>query len=96
LSGGEQQMLAIGRGMMAQPRLLMVDELSLGLSPRASEQISAALSSLRDLYGTTLLLVDQNLGLLSRTCEALYVLSDGLLTPIAHDSATTAAAAGYF
>ena len=96
LSGGEQQMLAIGRGMMAQPRLLMVDELSLGLSPRASEQISAGLSSLRELYGTTLLLVDQNLGLLSRTCEALYVLSDGLLTPIAHDSATTAAAAGYF
>ena len=97
LSGGEQQMLAIGRGMMARPRLLMVDELSLGLSPHAAEQISTGLRSLRDLYGTTLLLVDQNLGLLARTCEELYVLNDGSLSPVPADgSAEAAGAAGYF
>ena len=80
LSGGEQQMLAIGRGLMAQPRLLMVDELCLGLSPRATEQICDGLRRVQDHHGTTLLLVDQNLALLADTCDEVYVLCDGVLS----------------
>ena len=58
LSGGEQQMLAIGRALMAGPRLLMLDEPSLGLAPRIVAEIMRALADLRDA-GTTILLVEQ-------------------------------------
>ncbi len=85
-------MLAIGRGLMAQPRLLMVDELSLGLSPRAAQQICDALRAAQDHHGTTLLLVDQNLALLADVCDELYVLRDSVLSPAttAADAADTA------
>ena len=59
LSGGEQQMCAIARGLMAKPKLLMIDELSLGLAPRAVEKLIDALRSIRD-SGVTILVVEQD------------------------------------
>jgi branched-chain amino acid transport system ATP-binding protein len=60
MSGGEQQMLVIGRALMAKPRLLLLDEPSLGLAPRVAAQIMALLRKLRDDTGLTVLLVEQN------------------------------------
>jgi branched-chain amino acid transport system ATP-binding protein len=60
LSGGERQMLALGRALMARPSLLLLDEPSLGLAPRAAWQIMALLRRLRDSTGLTVLLVEQN------------------------------------
>jgi branched-chain amino acid transport system ATP-binding protein len=60
LSGGERQMLAIGRALMARPRLLLLDEPSLGLAPRLAAQILGLLRSLRERTGLTVLLVEQN------------------------------------
>ena len=59
MSGGEQQMLALGRALMVQPRLMMIDEPSLGLAPQAADQIFSTIRRLADL-GITLLLVEQN------------------------------------
>jgi branched-chain amino acid transport system ATP-binding protein len=61
LSGGEQQALAIGRGLMANPRLLLLDEVSLGLAPVVVEKIYQALPAIVD-SGTTVLLVEQDVG----------------------------------
>ncbi len=60
LSGGERQMLAIGRALMTRPRLLLLDEPSLGLAPRVTAQILGVLRELRDRQGLTVLLVEQN------------------------------------
>jgi branched-chain amino acid transport system ATP-binding protein len=60
LSGGERQMLAIGRALMSRPRLLLLDEPSLGLAPRLAAQILGLLRTLRDRSGLTVLLVEQN------------------------------------
>ncbi len=76
LSGGEQQMLAIGRALMTNPRLLLMDEPSEGLAPRLVEQVGEVLLTLRAL-GQSILLVEQNLGLVLRTADRVYVLSKG-------------------
>ena len=60
LSGGERQMLALGRALMSRPRLLLLDEPSLGLAPKVTQQIMALLRQLRDTTGLTVLLVEQN------------------------------------
>ncbi|MBO0681880.1 MAG: ABC transporter ATP-binding protein [Candidatus Dormibacteraeota bacterium] len=80
LSGGEQQMLAIARGLMAKPRLLMVDEMSLGLSPRAVRDVLGAVLSACREGGVALLMVDQNLRSLAAHCDRLYVLAGGRTT----------------
>jgi len=76
LSGGEQQMLAIGRGLMIRPKLLMLDEPSLGLAPRVVEDIFQTIQQVR-ARGTTILLIEQNANLALSICDYVYVLSVG-------------------
>jgi branched-chain amino acid transport system ATP-binding protein len=76
LSGGEQQMLAIARGLMAKPRLLMLDEPSLGLSPRFVHYVFDAIDRLRSA-GLTILLVEQNLTMALRHADRCYVMERG-------------------
>lgn len=79
LSGGEQQMLAIGRGMMAHPRLLLLDEPSLGLAPLVVSEIFAAFQRLRN-SGITILLVEQNSQVALKVAHRGYVLQTGQVT----------------
>lgn len=76
LSGGEQQMLAVGRGIMAEPKVLMIDELSLGLAPVLVLQLFETLRQLKDL-GITLLLVEQNVQMALAISDYAYVISQG-------------------
>lgn len=83
LSGGQQQLVAVARGLIARPKLLLVDELSLGLSPTAVISISATtMESCREL-GTAVLWVDQNVAILAKHCDRLVLLKDGTLEEIA-------------
>jgi branched-chain amino acid transport system ATP-binding protein len=72
LSGGEQQMLAIARGLMALPRLLLIDEASLGLSPKMVAQVFDAVRQIND-DGVTVLMVEQNAGVLAEADQALVM-----------------------
>jgi branched-chain amino acid transport system ATP-binding protein len=76
LSGGEQQMLAIARGMMAQPRILLLDEPSLGLAPAMINALYAVVADLRD-QGVTILIVDQMAALALTVADRGYVLEQG-------------------
>ena len=80
LSGGEQQMLAIGRALMAKPRLLLLDEPSLGLAPLVVKQIFGAIRQLNASSGVTVLLVEQNANLALRLAHRGYVLVNGRIT----------------
>ncbi len=80
LSGGEQQMLAIGRALMSQPRLLLLDEPSLGLAPLVVRQIFGAIRQLNQDEGLTVLLVEQNAYQALRLAHRGYVLVNGAIT----------------
>jgi branched-chain amino acid transport system ATP-binding protein len=84
LSGGEQQMLAIGRALMARPRLLLLDEPSMGLAPVLVEQIFETIKRINQ-QGTTILLVEQNALMALEVASRGYVLQTG--TVVLHDEA---------
>lgn len=77
LSGGQQQMLAIGRGFMARPRLLLLDEPSLGLSPALVQEIFAIITRLNKEQGLTILLVEQNANVALQVSQRGYVMEVG-------------------
>jgi len=79
LSGGEQQMLAIARGLMQEPTVLMIDELSLGLAPVLAQQLFLTLKNLRS-QGITIVLVEQNVHLALALSDYTYVLAEGRVT----------------
>jgi branched-chain amino acid transport system ATP-binding protein len=76
LSGGEQQMLAIARAVLARPKLVLIDELSLGLSPKVTSELVPRLRDMRD-GGASVLLVDQNIQQALRVADRVYVLANG-------------------
>lgn len=95
LSGGEQQMVAIGRALMSNPKLLMCDELSLGLAPIIIGQIYATLTKIKE-HGTTLLLVEQDIGQAMKVADRLYcfrsgrVALEGQPSELTHDQISSA------
>ncbi|WP_420133876.1 ABC transporter ATP-binding protein [Rhodopseudomonas sp.] len=80
LSGGEQQMLAIGRALMSRPRLLLLDEPSLGLAPLITRQIFDAIRTLNRQDGLTVLIVEQNANHALKLADRGYVLVNGVIT----------------
>ncbi|MCK4783229.1 MAG: ATP-binding cassette domain-containing protein [Desulfobacteraceae bacterium] len=79
LSGGEQQMLAIGRGLMSLPRLLMLDEPSLGLAPILVKRVFEIIQKI-NREGVTILLVEQNVNLTLEIAHEAYILETGRIT----------------
>jgi branched-chain amino acid transport system ATP-binding protein len=77
LSGGEQQLVAIARGLMASPRLLMIDEPFLGLAPRIVEQIGTLMHRIRDEEGISILFIEQNVELALGLATRGYILESG-------------------
>jgi branched-chain amino acid transport system ATP-binding protein len=77
LSGGEQQMLAIGRALMARPRLIMLDEPSLGLAPLVVQEIFGIVQQINRESGTTILLVEQNARLAMTVASYVYLMENG-------------------
>jgi branched-chain amino acid transport system ATP-binding protein len=79
LSGGQQQMLAIGMALMKEPRVLLLDEPSIGLAPRVVEEIFELVLRVREERGTTTVLVEQSLGQAARICDRVAILNAGRL-----------------
>lgn len=79
LSGGEQQMLAVGRGLMARPKIIMMDEPSLGLAPQLVRDIFAIIRQVNDM-GVTVLLIEQNANAALKIADKAYVLVTGEIT----------------
>lgn len=76
LSGGEQQMCAVGRALMSKPRLLLIDEMSLGLAPIVVDTLIEAVSTIRE-EGTTIVIVEQDVGAALQLADRGYVLEHG-------------------
>ena len=76
-SGGERQMVSLGRALMTSPRLLLVDEPTLGLAPKVCLEIADALRRMRDEFGTTIVITEQNANFAMTLAERLYVLEAG-------------------
>jgi branched-chain amino acid transport system ATP-binding protein len=79
LSGGEQQMLAVGRALMSRPRLLMMDEPSVGLAPKVVAEIFGIIQKLHH-EGTTIFLVEQNVHMAMKVAQHFYLLQQGRVT----------------
>ena len=77
LSGGEQQMVAIGRALMSRPKVLALDEPSLGLAPLVVAEIFSSVQKLRDIEGVTILLVEQNASRALAICDYAYIMENG-------------------
>jgi len=77
LSGGEQQMCAIGRALMARPKMLLIDEMSLGLAPVIVERIAGVIRTINSDRGVSILLVEQDVGLALEIADRGYVLDNG-------------------
>ncbi len=84
LSGGEQQMLAIGRALMARPKLMMLDEPSLGLAPLLVREIFAIIERINKEHGTTILLVEQNANLTLDVADFIYIMENGRIVLDGH------------
>ncbi len=87
LSGGQQQMLAIGRALMSSPKLLLMDEPSLGLAPKLVKEVFEKIKEIRDNFDTTILIVEHNLKSLMDVADDGYVLVQGEI--IAHEPCRT-------
>ena len=80
MSGGEQQMLAISRALMARPRLLLLDEPSLGLAPLLVQQIFEIIEKINEENGTTIFLVEQNANMALKVAHRGYVMENGRIS----------------